>query len=581
MSNNPISNDSSDTLTTLHKTLTARATTLLSELTLFQSYISTHAPDTDVFLTRFEREVRFEADLLRQRGRGITSVGDDDGDGGIVAVEEGGNGDVNGLHRIRSSNISSYDAIWDVAKFCVGLGGLKRKVKFPTLSTATEACSESTRRKKKVPKETVTIDVIAEGGTKWIKVWTKSQRWLEIDMAKEGLVGLGEEEGSVNADEDEEGDSCGNSGGNRDGHAGFGSSSQRSALQGHGDGLHDLKLVKMAREYVAASKTSRINHKHPCVQFVLPKIYRGKSRDVDIVLEAIERLGVVVSCSGESGTAVGLTTSETELLACFERMLVRPEPRPCLDGHTLNLDCTVLIALVSDISHFRLRSENAPTGVDIPSHYHGQSRCDIYDQFQADEHSPLLVSDIYPVISDKQLICTSTAAAHLKKIVRLMGTETEARRAEILLGDMGSIHARSEWNNISNHTTPDKLQLPLTVVTFNLANALSDIQQQSEGDAGHVDSEVARRLSKLEERQLSDLNKAVFIYGWSRCVTTFTLNRVVSGFIDRTIDEILDDTDEQAMADGSTGHGAFVGPKIEVCARERSLIGSEKTCRNK
>ncbi|KAJ9654782.1 hypothetical protein H2198_006221 [Neophaeococcomyces mojaviensis] len=596
----------------LYFTLSTQASRLLRELDDFQDYISTKYPDSDVFLARFRREVRQEAKMLRDRGKCIPPTiwaryagdsrvedkhypqhasaelfGDvlspDDGkEGNKIEIDEkecnGGvgtclafeervdNGDgadgvsddlgLRGLHNVRSSNITSYVAIWEVAKRNEGLVSLKKKVKYPALTRV------SSRKKKKVPKETATIDIIAGHGTKWIKVWTKSQRWLEMDMAKEGLVDLGEDLSIIDEDEDT-------------------SSGVSQILQGQDrDGLNDLKLVRMAREYVAASKTSRINHKHPKVHFVLPKIHRSRSRDVDVVLAAIERLGVVVVCFGEIEPAEGSILAES-IGGLFERMLGHPEPPSYPNGHALNLDCTVLIALVSDISHSQLRSEEAPNGVEIPSHYHGQSRCDVYDQFQADKCRPLLISDIYPILSGKQLICTSTAAEHLRKIVRLMGTETEARRAEILLEDMKADRARAEWTNISVHEMPGSVQLPLEIVNFDLGQALSDIQQQSQRGVDHADFEVAHRLSKLEERQLSGLNKAVFISGWSRRIRTFTLNRVVSGFIDRTIDAILDDIEEQRTPGGFNGPVVFDGPYMKVCARERSLIGSEKTCRNK
>lgn len=591
--------DYDDELFTLYSSLSSQASRLLHELTLFQDYLTSHPPpDADIFLARFSREVRREADVLGRYGRllplhhhrhhhnGIDERMDQeqhrdrnehdhenqDEKGDVDAEAEIEDSKVEtktpGLHNIRSSNITSYFAIWEEAKRNEGLMALKKKVKyFPASTFASHHFGKGTNRRGRggrgKGKETVMVDVVANHGRKWVKVWTKSQEWLQMDMAKEGLVELDQDE-----DEDE------NKDGEVDDDVVAHSKTQRDI-----DGFRDLKLVKMACEFVAAAKTTRVGHRHPKVHFILPKIHRGRSRDLDIVLTAIERIGIVVSCSGEGKQESNQAGSN--LVNYFERMLAEQKSDPCPNEGLLNLDCTVLIALISDISHCQHKSDEVPGGVEIPAHYHGQSRCDIVDQFLSDQQQPLLPSDVYPILSGKQLSCTSVAANHLRKIVHLMGTATEMLRADILLGNLESDRARSEWNNLSIHRIGDATNLPVRVVDFDKDRALMDIKQQTRASTGNIDFEIAQRISKLETRQLSDLNKAVFIHGWSSRITTFTLNRVVSGYIHRAIDDFLDEFEAQSQDENDVQGMSFCGPRIEVCARERSLIGSEKTCRNK
>lgn len=68
--------------------------------------------------------------------------------------------DASFLHTIKSSNLPFMQAVWDAAKRATDVVGLKRH------SSA--------------------VDVVAEGGLRWIKVYNLTEKRLLIDMAKEG-----------------------------------------------------------------------------------------------------------------------------------------------------------------------------------------------------------------------------------------------------------------------------------------------------------------------------------------------------------------------------------------------------------
>lgn len=139
------------------------------------------------------------------------------------------------------------------------------------------------------------------------------------------------------------------------------------------------------------SRAYRIRTKHPVVQLVLPRIKRGESTEVDRILQKCEENGAVVICS-----------DEMKLLPSFEESLQTMARDPVLDfSDTLNIDCTILLALVSDLSHAAVSKE---------SWFHkGLQR-----QVEVEGEEKLLPSLLYPVLDGRQLFCTREAAQRMQ-----------------------------------------------------------------------------------------------------------------------------------------------------------------------
>lgn len=419
-------------------------------------------------------------------------------------------------------------------------------------------------------KENVTVDIISDHGETWIKMFTKNERWLMMDLAKEGIVDIDEDDeefrGLPPTDTD---------------------TSTREDSESDIEAMEELKLIKMAREFLAAARTSRVGrgHRHPRVKFHLPKIRRGVSRDVDRVLRYMRRIGVDVFTAedlkgsqlnghGTNGDGKMNGTNGFEKYGCsieelFERMAC---PLPSIPiTETLNVDCTILIALISDVSSLR------KADIEIPQHYKGSARRDIEVQLQTDIEDPLLPNHIYPILRGRRLVCTRKAMEHWKNIVRIMGSSTEAERCRIFLGeaakdDSQGLSAREKLQKLSVHEVPEDLQLPFEVIDFDLDDMNAEASDTS---CKQIEIDLMRELAN--EPRLSSLNSSVFFHGWYRSMTTVSLNRVVSEWLNRAINVILDDLETKSgMTSDIAEKVRFSGANVLICGRERSLLGSEK-----
>ena len=127
------------------------------------------------------------------------------------------------------------------------------------------------------------------------------------------------------------------------------------------------------------------------------------------VLQRIRDLGVILETADDALNAP--TISEA-----FHRML--PDP---FDGFsdTLNVDTTLLIAFISDMTHDKLQSKD----------WHNRN---ITDQITREAKKPLLPSHLWPACGSRKLVCTHEAAdraleivatSRLSSILRLSGSQ--------------------------------------------------------------------------------------------------------------------------------------------------------------
>lgn len=102
--------------------------------------------------------------------------------------------------------------------------------------------------------------------------------------------------------------------------------------------------------------------------------------------------------------AVVVCSDELHSLPSFDVSLRAMARDPVLDfSDTLNIDCTILLALVSDLSHAAVSKE---------SWFHkGLQR-----QVEVEGEEKLLPSLLYPVLSGHELFCTEEAAQRMQVI---------------------------------------------------------------------------------------------------------------------------------------------------------------------
>lgn len=346
----------------------------------------------------------------------------------------------------------------------------------------------------------VLVDIVAQDGSEWVKVSTLTEKRLLFDMAKAGWLGESSSEGSnVGDDEDDE-------------------------PQG---------LMKQVEALIKASKATRVRYRHPNVRVVLPKIKRGYSKEMDELIKQIETLEIKVQTSEDLPDVVPVS-------AALPHMAVDPFVG---FSSTLNVDCTILLALVSDLSHSRVQVED----------WHHRA---ILRQIEMENESQLLPNSLWPAMRSRTLVCVGEAAKRMHEIVDLIGTQSEKQRRDCLMEVESTTHWTKEqrvrgFQELSAYDIPLEWNIPIRVVETDIT--LMQMQLPP----------VAEKVSKL----LTPINQSVFLHGWATGRTTISSNRTVAKEIEGMIEA-------HRLADDD------VGPNIWLCPTSRSLVGKEKTRRN-
>ncbi|OJK01715.1 hypothetical protein ASPACDRAFT_116681 [Aspergillus aculeatus ATCC 16872] len=513
---------------TLSTTLVTRCRTLLAELTALQSLLAQTQRNPQIVEVRSLRssvlsELRMLEKLDAQVQKATAAAA-----AAVAAPEHDDRGGNDGddevrarlTHALRSSNLPFYEAVWAIAKgSCSGLVAFGKRFywggEVDTSGTGTGEKKRSSKDKKK----SVFVDIVADDGEEWVKVSTISETRLLFEMAKKGWE----------ADDSEE-------------------EAPRTVLRNHEDGMgtddedddddDEIELVKLASGMRKAANVTRVRYRTPRLRFVIPKIEEGSSPEIDGLLKVIRGYGIDVTC----GENVYSSQSETTQAEALERLLPKPFKH---FTSTLNMDCTLLLAAVSDLSHYKDISTS-------PIHHKAINR-----QIEVEHSRPLLPTELWPAMVGRDLVCTEEAAQRMQEIVNIIGTETEKQRMRILMGHDSFAECtpeglREAYQKLSDYEIPADWRIPVVKV-----NAKPTIASAKD---------LARLPPVYEkvEQVLSDINHSVFLYGWAAGVMTISSNRTV-------VKQIESIVERNRGADGS-----LEGPSIWVCDTARSLIGKEK-----
>lgn len=340
------------------------------------------------------------------------------------------------------------------------------------------------------------VDIVAQNGLEWIKVSSITEKRIIWDLAKAGYAGSSSDE---DFSEDELSDSVG--------------------------------LLKQVQALVKASGATRIRYHHPSIRLILPRIQTNGRREVQNVLDQIRALGVTVQ------TAEDIPRSRP-VADVFDQLAA---DRYATFSETINLDCTILLAFVSDLSHGRVE----------PQDWHNK---DIARQIKLEAEDQLLPSNLWPACGERKLVCTREAADRMHEIVRIFGTETETKRAALLIHEdsdgtepLTRQQCIEAFQKLSDYQIPLSWNLPVKVVDFDLDSLKSSLPP----------------ISREVEKVLISINKSVFFYGWSTGNTTLSSNGSVAKAIEAKIEE-------------NRVHDEDTGPDIWLCTMLRSLVGKEK-----
>ena len=538
----------------LSSSLQTRAQVVLDELKVYQSHLQLQNKQKEVEIRVFRRGIEAELKGLEKITRRIaTEKGECS-----AALDEERAVESPKLHALRSSNIPFYEAVWDVAKTCRGVVALSKRI-----YSKREDCPPQELRATgktgninfldltKLGRKGILVDVVAENGLEWIKVSTVTEKRLLFEIAKEGWEFYADyrEDGEPNVSD--------------------GVSVENVATENR-----KLELVRIADDLKAASKGVRLQFRHPRIRFVLPRIREGIFRGVDLLIADLRATGAIVECGRVSSSNRGQLPSSCPF--DFDRLLPRAATLSLTDR--VNVDCTILLALISDISHLKKSQLSSAT-----SGQTGSCHAAILRQIEAEELHPLLPNEIYPLLRGRTLECTSSAAGRMRDIVQCMGTNSERIRASIVLGSaeyqgQSGSQLREALSEQSSYPLPLEIRLPIKIVPFNSEEVLSSTvtEMLPKADRRKIfPSSVATRVT--DSFHLNTINLSVFLYGWSQQIATLTSNRSVASGLLRTINGLLDQggRDECQNADQD---GMFYGPQIYICGTARSLMGKAKPC---
>lgn len=520
-------NDVALTRRDLQDSLQEQGCALLEEIVAFQTFFADHKKENTIEIRRFKNGVTAELQSLQRHSSAARS-------GAEV------------LHSLHSSNLAYFLAVWAEAKKCEHLVALgrtfylesppqsKRRASIPPVD---ESQKHSNRPKCRAR---VVVDIVASEGQEWIKLSTITERRLGFEIAEKGW----EADESPNEDPD----------------------SAAGSLDSD-----KPELLRLAKDLLKAAKRTRAKYQHPKITIALPNLTERKYPMIDRIVEDIRGMGITVRCNGVEIMPFKMPSvrmeapmdrplkgdhrkpeeqtscSNQELEAIFCRLL----PPPPRLTETLNVDCSLLLALISDLSN--LRPSSIPASL---SRYRAIQR-----QMDLEALEPLLSTHLWPAVQNRNLVCTTEAANKMKEIVGTMGTDSERQRMLLLLGEVsaagldhgGLVH---RFQELSEYPIPGGWQLPIVMI-----------------DAQAIISTVscAGKLPRVAEKvatKLTAVNRSVFLYGWATGYTTITSSRAVARMIEVTIEQEVGEDD------------LVEGPLIWVSeGSARSLVGKEKRLR--
>ncbi|RYO78232.1 hypothetical protein DL762_008808 [Monosporascus cannonballus] len=335
---------------------------------------------------------------------------------------------------------------WDAIKRCHGLAALRRQ--FPLGD------------KRLSPP----VDAVVENGAEWLKVSVITERKLVREMAEDGWHPDDSDDDSSDSDGDGEGTA--------------------------------VSIVRVVALLVKAARLNRCRSRPPRVHIYLPNIFDGPVSAVDRLLCKVRRAGipkgderpveVTISCANSAFAKSGVPPLEMAFANLLRNtQLDRLTP-------TLNMELTLLISLVSDITH---------GDTEMKPWYGTQTVSHIKDEEQA---PGARLKGLYSVIRNKHLhVPQFSSGAHRKE---------------------GAIPSEdhdltSRFQALSIYPVPEGLRLPIRAVS---KDEFDDSRENVEAlIEAHALPRVALDVFDKLDRQY---HRACYLYGWAKNITTVSAN---------------------------------------------------------
>lgn len=368
---------------------------------------------------------------------------------------------------------------------------------------------------------TAQVEIIAEKGLQWIKLSNINSKKMMHELAKAGWEGSSEISGDYTSGQDKKNDDA-------------------DAIEWNKSVISQVPLMQSAKFLISAAKSTWVNYQHPNVVFQLRNLHmKDAAEPILQLVKELEDIGVKVEFADyyAESSPINPIPSIEQLIGKIQREHTSYTNLT----NTINVDCTILLALASDISN---------SCVDPKSRHFNQA---ILHQLRNEMVEPLLTSAIFPALRNHKLMCTPTARNRFEAIVDEIGTASEKARYKALIDASGD-DARGIYQQLCIYKVPEDFHLPIRVIG----------EEEECWNGPPASLPYSSELTGI----LSPINASVFLTGWSMEVTTITSNMNIA--------KIIQDTWTREMAkseDRGYGVNLVHGPKVCLIRVARSLAG--------
>lgn len=383
-----------------------------------------------------------------------------------------------------------WDDRWAVVKKCRGLVAINKDFPRSPRLPVPRGSGWLAFKDQPFQEKTVSVDAVVNSGATWIKFLSISPRTLEYQVMAEGYESEPDDDdaGHVRADD-------------------------------HVDGLRHTEFADTVSKIILAARWNHCHHLH----LILPGLQEGKSEVVDRVLRFLRtKIGgqdvkVDVSCTGSSLLADPPPLVDEAIVGLIQDRDVLVADDCGRLTETVNLDPSALVALVTDLHHGIVPLQPVAQQDIITRSVLDHET----DNNELVSRQDILATVLYPALRGRKLVCTQFAADYFRKLIDAISTHSEEARALFILPSSDSSNTLSEselhqqlqqWSTIP---VPNDLRLPVEIVDD---IDLPDVEPLvATGKLPPMACDVARDLSRL--------NRSVYLYGWANRITTITGHR--------------------------------------------------------
>ncbi|KAI7868418.1 hypothetical protein BDF14DRAFT_1792897 [Spinellus fusiger] len=270
---------------------------------------------------------------------------------------------------LKTTNFIHIEAVYEAIKKVGSIEEVLRVVAVPSKDATWRSRAEM------VQHQSIKVDVVAERGLVWVKVFAQNAKALRYEMA--GLEHCLDDGGNEDSDED----------------------SDDEVPAGYG--MEQLAIFKKAHDFLSSAEAHHVHFKRPVVVFAFMRVCAEEDLFVSQMLNKLRDMGITVYTQ-DSGDSISSTC----------RHLVHTTDDITTDS--LHLDVSTVLALLSNMSH-----HPCP-----PECVEGEP---LQVQAKREAFQPVL-PQLSRILHEKRLFMVFSAYTRLKSIVEIVGGPLEQAR---------------------------------------------------------------------------------------------------------------------------------------------------------